>query len=306
MLISRRMRRMWALAFVLAAVATGCGREQWPSPPPVDRATYQEEHEAWLAGERAYLSEVLPVTGIWPLGDGETSFGADPALPISLAVADVPPFAGTFRRVGDTVTVTPAADFALRLENGSRVDGETPMQSVLAGPFRLEVTNVGDDRRWVMAYDTTHPAITTPPELPSYPLDEQWRVAARLDTFDSPKRLRVPDVRGGFMEFTAIGELVFRVNGEELRLTAIGVEGDKRLAVWFKDRTNGLTTYGGYRVLRPQVVKDGEWTVLDFNFTYNPPCAYSTFTTCPLPPPENRLPVAIEAGLKQLPSVEGY
>jgi len=244
--------------------------------------------------------------GIWPLGDGETSFGADPALPISLPAAHVPPFAGTFRRVGDTVTVTPAADFALRLEDGSRLDGETQMQSVLAGPFRLEVTDVGDDRRWLRTIDTTHPAITAPPELPSYPLDEQWRVAARFDTFDSPKRVRVPDVRGGSMEFTAVGQLVFRVNGEELRLTAIGVDGEERLAVWFKDRTNGLTTYGGYRVLRPQVVKDGDWTVLDFNFAYNPPCAYSIFTTCPLPPPENRLPVAIEAGLKQLPSVEGY
>ena len=297
---------MWVFAFVLAVVATGCGREQWPSPPPVVPTTYHEEHEAWLAGERAYLSEVLPITGIWPLGDGETSFGADPALPISLPAAHVPALAGAFRRVGDTVTVTPAADFALRLQDGSRLDGETQVRSVLAGPLRLEVTDVGDDRRWVAAIDTAHPAISTPPPLPSYPLDEQWRVSARFDRFDSPKRVRVPDVRGGSMEFTAVGQLVFRLKGEELRLTAIGTDGKPLLNVWFKDRTNGLTTYRGYRVVRPQVVEDGEWTVLDFNFSSNPPCAYSNFTTCPLPPPENRLPVAIEAGLKQLPSVEGY
>ena len=142
------MRDVWVFAFVLA-VATGCGRAQWPSPPAVDPATYQKEHEAWLAGERAYLSEVLPITGIWPLGDGETSFGGDPALPISLPAAHVPPRAGAFRRVGNTVTVTPAADFPLRLTDGSRVDGERPVESVLAGPFRLEVTGVGDDRRWV-------------------------------------------------------------------------------------------------------------------------------------------------------------
>ncbi len=132
------------------------------------------------------------------------------------------------------------------------------------------------------------------------------RVSARFDRLDSPKRVRVPDVRGGSMEFTAVGQLVFRLKGEELRLTAIGAEGNPRLAVWFKDRTNGLTTYRGYRTVRPQVVEDGEWTVLDFNLSSNPPCACSNFTTCPLPPPENRLPVSIEAGLKQLPSVEGY
>jgi len=114
------------------------------------------------------------------------------------------------------------------------------------------------------------------------------------------------------MEVPGVGQLVFRLNGEEYRLTAIG----KRLAAWFKDPTNASTTYRGYRTVAPQLggaaidpdglVKDGEWVVLDFNFSYNPPCAYSTFTTCPLPPPENRLPVAIEAGLKRLPSAEGY
>ena len=240
------------------------------------------------------------------LDDGETSFGADPSLPISLPAAHVPLRAGAFRRMGNTVTVTPAADVPLRLEDGSRLDGETPVQSVLAGPFRLEVTDVGDDRRWVAVIDSTHPAITNPPPLPSYPLDEQWRVAAQFDKFERPKRVRVPDVRGGSREFTAVGQLVFRLKGEELRLTAIAAEGQPRLSVWFKDQTNGSTTYRGHRTVRPRVVSDGEWTVIDFNFAYNPPCAYSNFTTCPLPPPENRLPVAIEAGLKQLPSVEGY
>ena len=114
------------------------------------------------------------------------------------------------------------------------------------------------------------------------------------------------------MEVRALGQLVFRLKGEEFRLTAIG----PRLAVWFKDPTNGSTTYRGYRTVRPTlgaaavdsegIVEDGEWVVLDFNFSYNPPCAYSNFTTCPLPPPENRLPVAIEAGLKKLPAVECY
>ena len=308
----RSMGRMWTVVFVLGVVASGCGRERWPSPPPVDSTTYQHEHEAWLAGKRAYLSEVLPVTGIWPLDEGETGFGADPALPIPLPAAGVASRAGTFRRTGDTVTVIPVSDFVLRLQDGSRLHEETHAQSVLAGPFRLEVTHVGDKRRWVAAIDTTHPAITAPPPLSSYPLDEQWRVSARFDRFDSPKVVQVPDVRGGTMEVKAVGQLVFRLKGEEYRLTAIG----PRLAAWFKDPTNGATPYRGYRTVRPNlttaavdssgVVEDGEWLVLDFNFSYNPPCAYSNFTTCPLPPPENRLPVAIEAGLKKLPSVDGY
>ena len=96
-----------------------------------------------------------------------------------------------------------------------------------------------------------------------------------------------------------------------MRLTAVG----PRLDVWFKDPTLGETTYRGYRRVPPAlgaaavdadgIVRDGEGVVLDFNFADNPPCAYSTFTTCPLPPSENR-PVAVEAGLRNLPSAEGY
>lgn len=62
------------------------------------------------------------------------------------------------------------------------------------------------------------------------------------------------------MKFTAVGQLVFRLNGDEFRLTAVGADGDPRFAVWFKDRTNGVTTYRGYRVIRPQFVEDGTWT----------------------------------------------
>jgi uncharacterized protein (DUF1684 family) len=299
------MQRLWASIFVLAALATGCSRERWPSPPAVDPGAYQKEHDAWLEGERAYLSEVLPVIGIWPLDEGATAFGSDRSLSIVLPAAQVPALAGTFRRAGDSVTVIPAADFDLRTADGSRLDGERQVTSVLAGPLRLDVAAVGDDRRWVAATDTTHPAVTAPPPIPSYPVDDQWRVLARFDAFEPPKRVRVADVRGGSMEAIAAGELVFPLGGEERRLTAMRTKSG-HFAVWFKDRTNGSTTYGGYRVVRPQAVEDGGWTIIDFNFAYNPPCAYSIFTTCPLSPPENRLPVAVEAGLKQLPSVKGY
>lgn len=67
----------------------------------------------------------------------------------------------------------------------------------------------------------------------------------------------------------------------------------------FKDATNGSTTFGGYRVLYVPRVRDGEWTVADFNMAGNPPCAYSPYTLCPLPPKENRMPVAVEAGEKR-------
>ena len=198
----RVMPRRWTWIFVAATVAAACSRERWPSPPPVDPVGYQQEHDAWLERERAYLSEILPVIGIWPLEEGESSFGADRALPIVLPVSQVPVRAGTFRRTGDSITVVPAPGIALRATDGATLETEQAVTSILAGSLRLDITGVGDERRWVAATDTTHPAIATPPPIPSYPVDGRWRVLARFDAFAPPKRMRVPDVRGGSMEFT--------------------------------------------------------------------------------------------------------
>ena len=274
------------LVFAITVLAlSGCARDSWPAPPAVDQAAYQKQYDSWREEQRQGLSQVLPIVGIWAVREGETSFGSDTTLPIVLPAAHFAPRAGVVRRSGGDVTIVPEP---------------------ASGPVHLLVTQAGDDRRWLMAIDESHPAVKDPPILEAYPLDPRWRVAARFDAFEKPKNVRVPDVRGGEMEFTATGHVVFRIDGQEMKLTAFAEADSPELFVMFKDPTNQSTTFRGYRILSPKAVKDGEWTVLDFNFAMNPPCAYSKYTTCPLPPPENKLPVAIEAGLKRLPSAQGY
>jgi uncharacterized protein (DUF1684 family) len=299
---------MYLRSFLLvaAAVLAGCARATWPDPPAIDRSTYEAQHRAWRDEQQALVGRVLPIVGIWSLQEGETAFGADAGLPIVLPLT-APARAGVFRRQGAAITVTPAQGVALRLADGGPIDRATDVtDDIVLGTLRLQVADAGDERRWVSAWDEAHPAVQAPPAVAVYPLDVRWRVAARFDAFESPRPVRVPDVRGGFMNFVAAGQLVFRLDGQELRLTALGEPGGEQFFVMFKDPTNVTTTYSGYRILTPQVVRGGEWTVLDFNFAFNPPCAYSRYTLCPLPPPENQLPVAVEAGLKRLPSVQGY
>jgi len=93
-----------------------------------------------------------------------------------------------------------------------------------------------------------------------------------------------------------LGEL--RARGGTHRLIAFDDTGDGRLFFVFGDRTNGRETYGGGRFLYSDPPRDGR-VVLDFNRAYNPPCVFTPWATCPLPPPGNRLPVAIEAGEKK-------
>lgn len=303
------MNRRVAMALVTAAVAAACGREPWPAPPVVDDTQYRTQYDEWRNAQQQTAEYAIRIAGIWPLNEGDTPFGSDPALPIVLRSPAVPPRAGTFRRTGETVRVEPAAGAPLMADGSLVMSAADVHGSLELGSISLEVVSMGEgtaSRRFVTAWDAQHPDAQDLPPIETFPVDRRWRVAARFDAFDTPKPLRVADVRGGFMDMVAPGELVFRVDGDEMRLTAIGEPGREEFFVMFKDATNGRTTYGGYRILVPRAVADGEWTVLDFNMAFNPPCAYSRFTTCPLPPRENRLAMAIEAGEKRYAAGQGY
>jgi uncharacterized protein len=292
---------------VIAALVVGCGSERWPSPPVVEQTKYQADYRAWRETQQQLISDVLSIVGVWPLEDGETAFGSDETLPIVLPLNSQPNRAGVLRRDGAMISVVPSPDSALRLADGRPLREAMALeQDVWIDSLLLYVADAGDERRWLTARDMNHPAITAPPSLEAYPLDPTWRVSARFDAFQTPKPVQVSDVRGGAMTFLALGQLVFRLNEKEHRLTALGEPGGGEFFVMFKDPTNLTTTYSGYRILTPALVNGGEWTVIDFNFAFNPPCAYSRYTLCPLPPSENKLPVAIEAGLKRLPSAQGY
>ena len=298
-----------AAALLLLAVGAACARDRWPEPPVVDPAEYQKEYAAWRAERQETIASTLPIVGIWTLPEGETPFGAERSLPVALPAAHAPARAGVFQRKGFDVTVVPAAGARLRTAAGAAVDKPMPLafgEPVSLGAIRLELTGAEDGRLWVSGFDTGHPAVKNPPPAQTYPLDAKWRVSARFDAFDAPRPITVPDVRGGSMEFPAVGQLVFRLDGGEQRLTAFGFPDAPYFFVMFRDPTNQSTTYGGYRILRPAKVAAGEFTVIDFNLALNPPCAFSVYTVCPTPPRENRVEVAVEAGEKRLPSAQGY
>ncbi|MBT6147002.1 MAG: DUF1684 domain-containing protein, partial [Gemmatimonadetes bacterium] len=97
---------------------------------------------------------------------------------------------------------------------------------------------------------------------------------------------------------TAAGDLQFAISGQSHHLQALD-GGDGRLFIIFTDLTSGRTTYDAGRFLWADAPDETGHTVLDFNQAYNPPCAFSPFATCPLPPPGNHLNVAVMAGEKK-------
>jgi uncharacterized protein (DUF1684 family) len=134
---------------------------------------------------------------------------------------------------------------------------------------------------------------------PAYRPDPKWRVTGRYVQFEQPRPTRVgAAVEGLEHVYEAPGFVQFELDGRELSLTAFPGYSPGALSVLFNDATSGHTTYGAVRSLSiAEPAGDGS-VVLDFNRAVNLPCAFTDLATCPLPPVENRLPVAIEAGEK--------
>ncbi|MGV9723478.1 DUF1684 domain-containing protein [Nocardia beijingensis] len=134
---------------------------------------------------------------------------------------------------------------------------------------------------------------------PAYPPHPRWVVTGRYVAFQQPRPTTVgAAVEGLEHVYEAPGQVEFELDGRPLRLTAFPGKDPGGLTVLFTDETSGVTTYAANRVLQLAPPEADGSVLLDFNRAANLPCAYTDLATCPLPPAENRLPIAIEAGEK--------
>lgn len=183
-------------------------------------------------------------------------------------------------------------ELALVADADAGPDGPTLLEH---GPLRMALIRRGE-RLGVRTWDTASPARTAFAGIDHYPVDGSWRVRARFEATPD-RRLPVPDVLGDVSDEPSPGTVHFAVAGREQRIAALAGDDGGELWLVFGDATNGGTTYGGGRFLYAAAPDAADGTLwLDFNRAYNPPCVFSPWATCPLPPGENRLDVAIEAG----------
>lgn len=148
--------------------------------------------------------------------------------------------------------------------------------------------------------DSQSPVRTKFTGIERFPVDAQWRIAARLVAH--PGKVEVPSVLGGQTSEDSPGEVVFSHQGREYRLKALAEPGETGLFIIFADKTNGNSTYGAGRFLYTEAPQADGSVWLDFNKAYNPPCTFTHFATCPLPPGQNRLDFEVLAGEKRYTS----
>jgi hypothetical protein len=151
------------------------------------------------------------------------------------------------------------------------------------------------DRFGVRVKDTNADARVSFKGLEYFPLDQAWRFEAKFKAYTPMKKIPIINILGMEEDMNSPGALVFDVGSTEYRLDTVLEDGETDYFVMFGDTTNGKLSYGAGRFLYVKPPVDGV-TVLDFNKSYNPPCAFSHYATCPLPPQQNKLPLAIQAG----------
>ena len=270
-------------------------------------AEYAAEIEAWRRRRLARLTAEdgwLSLTGLFWLSEGPNPVGRGPGAAVVLP-PQTPERLGASRFAGGRAFIAPALRSAPVLAAAGRpVTQPVPLATdaggaptvISIGPVRFHLVERGG-RVAVRVRDRENPARFGLKPIESFPVDRAWRFDARFDAYDPVRRMPVTSVVGTVEEETVPGAVVFAAGGRELRLEPVLEGGETDYWIVFGDATNGRETYGGGRfVYVPPPV--GGRTVLDFNKAYNPPCVFTPYSTCPLPAPQNRLPIRVEAGEK--------
>jgi uncharacterized protein (DUF1684 family) len=298
MTVKRGHRFLVALA--LAAPMLAGGADKSLSPPAPD-AAYLQSFDKWKAELVDDLkTNWLSLAGLFWLKPGENSFGTDTGNAIVFPKG--PAHAGVFDLQGSDVTVRFFPDAHATVDSKPMTTAK--LQPDISGnPTVVELGSlrikaiVRGQRIGIRLKDVDSDQVKNYRGPVFFPLDLSYRVTATWLPSDGKKTVDVPNVLGDTTPTPIAGTVLFKINGQEVRLTALGGEASKGVSFVFNDLTSKTDTYPGGRFLETDPVVNGT-VVIDFNRAYNPPCAVTPYATCPLAPKENRLAVAIPAGEK--------
>ncbi len=267
-----------------------------------------KEYKLWKAGRITYMKGHdgwLNLAGLYWLEEGKNTIGSSPDNAIQFP-GDAPAFIGTFTLTDSIVLFEANPDTSI-FNKGKRVEKIIMEPDVSMHPTTLSF----DSLEWfiverggeygIRLRDFNRKEINELDSIPCFPPNQKWNVKAKLVKPSKNLTLMLPNVLGQASEQKVPGILEFFINGQTYQLYPIGTPNN--LWVIFGDDTSGDQSYGGGRFLEiAPPDKKGNY-YLDFNKAYNPPCAFTEFATCPLPPKENILETGIMAGEKNIPHI---
>ncbi len=301
-----RRAAAWVVALtVMAPALVALTAEPLPTIAAADAA--QDEHTRiidWRARRLASLTSetgwLTPIALYW-LKDGENSFGRASTQAFVVDDAVLAPDTGAFVLTDGRVRYV-AHDSKALTYRGQPVtsldlvsDAADKPTELIAGSLHFMLIERAG-HLGIRVRDSVSPKRSQFKGLKYFPIRDDWRIEARFEPYLPEHRIPIVNILGMTEEMTSPGAIVFEREGRTWRLdTILEAPGDRELFVMFSDATSGRETYGAGRFLyvaRP----DAGRIAVDFNEAFNPPCAFTDFATCPLPPPQNRLALKIDAG----------
>lgn len=265
---------------------------------------YVKEIEAWRTARVTRLMRPdgwLTLIGLHFLKAGENTVGTSKDNTVVLAKG--PEHLGTLT-LGEDGRVKAVFNPGLDV----KVDGEEQLAADLKDDSHSKstVVEVGtvtilvidrDGKKALRVKDSESERRTGFLGLDYFPIDPSWRIEADWVAFDKPREVPIRNILGTESPAMILGKAVFKRDGHTMELLPIQEEPDGVLFFVISDLTSGEQTYGAARFLYAAQPVDGK-VLLDFNKAQNPPCAFTPFATCPLPPKENQIPLAVTAGEK--------
>lgn len=284
---------------VLALAALGLARAEVP-------ADYVKTIEAQRAKREQRLQAPdgwLTLIGLHFLKPGTNTIGT--AADNNIVLAKGPAHFGSVIMNTDgrcAVTLNPAVDakidgravLAAELDEGKK--GQPTL--VTCGTMSFYLIERGG-KKALRVKDTESERRTHFLGIDYFPIDPSWRIEARWVPFEPAREIKMTNILGQTESAMVLGKAVFERDGKTYELIPIQEEPNEPLFFVIADQTSGKETYAAARFLYAELPGEDGKLVLDFNEAYNPPCAFTPFATCPLPPKENRLPIAVTAGEKK-------
>jgi uncharacterized protein (DUF1684 family) len=287
------------ICFGIIFSTVSCLNNELPKAPP----EYINEINDWHAKRIENLKKEngwLNLVGLYWLEDGENTIGSGSENKIQFPQNTTDKL-GIFTKT-DSVIVFSADENAEVKINGKKITKIEMKSDLTAEPTILEYKSL----RWfiikrgekygVRLRDLEADLVKNFGGIERFPVDEKWKISARFEKYDSLKTVLIPTIIGTVEEDFSPGKLFFSIDEKEFSLEP--TQTGKGLFLVFADLTSGEETYGAGRFLYVQAPDSNNNVILDFNKSYNPPCAFTKYATCPLPPDENKLRIKITAGEK--------
>lgn len=298
------LKELFFIGTVSAILFIGCSSSGQDSKTS---QSYRAQIEAWHKKRVERLSKKdswLSLAGLFWLKSGENTFGSGKKNGLVFPQGKAPEYLGKIILTPNKIQAVLAADAAV-FNDGQRVR-ELELKSDAQGkPTILRYASLSwyvikrGSNYLVRLKDAENPALKNFTGIETYPIDRRWRVKAQFIPYNTPQKIMIANVLGQLSAENSPGKLVFKINGQAFSLDPLAEEKDDTFFVIFSDETSGRETYGAGRFLEVERPDKERFTYIDFNKAYNPPCAFSDFATCPLPPKQNHLLVKISAGEKE-------